>query len=793
MRNDDMSVDTDKYKHKETSCNDDCNDDGSVIRKNNSKRQSGDKAGYNQEILKSQQKQNQQQQISQIGVSKQNDSASINASLKNNPNLLGRHSVANLASYPGDVPDDEERYISECVRLLDETLEHHKDDIPKSGNRLDDKMKTLQPQVTTPDESELNLSFCGCGFLGIYHVGVATAFLEYAPRLSAKKISGSSAGALVAVSHVCGNLQLAYAITDFLSVAIHARSKPLGPFHPSFDINALIRESLERGLPDDVHLKASGRLHVSLTRVRDGANVIISEFESKQDVIQVLLCSCFIPFWTGLVAPKFKGVSYIDGGFSNNLLTLNSNTITVSPFAGEADVCPQDDTFNLLQVSLSNTSFSLSPNNLYRLSHALLPSPPEVLSQLCEQGFADAIRFLQARNLISCTKCVEIRSSLLVTTNGEDLQEAFEAECRETTAEEVIQHTDVHTSTHNHGNLDHHHIILEQQEQKLIQISGRKRRDSVVSTSSHQFHQHQQTSGGAWFTQHELESERVEVSETTSTFLTTTSEHDCHECRLIRERAIQNSLPQQFAERVRIACDNVNTSLSNWIHSNRAFKYLSYLASPYYIPLDVTLALLYRCWRRLPFLRSELVDCLYNLGQFLIGILKRAGTGESTSATLLRSALSYTYEQDDKIGYEKGILRSVEGRDTVDSGKAAPAKPRSRSNAHEGAAGGAAGVSSSATRQSDEGVCGVCYADDKNYSVKITNNGLCVCKLSGKSRSPSTTHLHSLEDTFDSIADVTSKQEARIFAYYFRDSKNRLQVTEIFDHERASLHEHQLQ
>lgn len=43
-----------------------------------------------------------------------------------------------------------------------------------------------------------HLSFSGCGFLGIYHVGVASCIKEYAPHLVAQRVAGASAGALVA-------------------------------------------------------------------------------------------------------------------------------------------------------------------------------------------------------------------------------------------------------------------------------------------------------------------------------------------------------------------------------------------------------------------------------------------------------------------------------------------------------------------------------------------------------------------------------------------------------------------
>lgn len=66
-----------------------------------------------------------------------------------------------------------------------------------------------------------------------------------------------------------------------------ARSRMLGPFHPSFDVNRIIYESLMRTLPDDAHKKANGRLYISVTRMSDGKNVIINKFKSKEELIKV--------------------------------------------------------------------------------------------------------------------------------------------------------------------------------------------------------------------------------------------------------------------------------------------------------------------------------------------------------------------------------------------------------------------------------------------------------------------------------------------------------------------------
>lgn len=152
-------------------------------------------------------------------------------------------------------------------------------------------------------------------------------------------------------------------------------------------------------------------------------------------VLQAVLCSCFIPGWSGLVPPKFHGVAYMDGGFSDNLLELDDYSVTVSPFAGESDICPQDNTCNLFQVHLSNTSFAISPGNLYRITRILFPPHPEVMSKMCEQGFNDALKFLQ-RNRISCHRCVAIVESKFA------LSEFYESDVDDEEEEEIENNSD---------------------------------------------------------------------------------------------------------------------------------------------------------------------------------------------------------------------------------------------------------------------------------------------------------------------------------------------------------------
>ncbi len=53
------------------------------------------------------------------------------------------------------------------------------------------------------NKTKFNLSFAGCGFLGIYHVGVAACLKKYAPHLVVHKASGASAGAIAACCLLC--------------------------------------------------------------------------------------------------------------------------------------------------------------------------------------------------------------------------------------------------------------------------------------------------------------------------------------------------------------------------------------------------------------------------------------------------------------------------------------------------------------------------------------------------------------------------------------------------------------
>ncbi|XP_016312230.1 patatin-like phospholipase domain-containing protein 2 isoform X2 [Sinocyclocheilus anshuiensis] len=159
---------------------------------------------------------------------------------------------------------------------------------------------------------EWNISFAGCGFLMAYYCGVYSCLFERAPFLlkGVKKICGASSGALMGAILAC-QMSPAKSCENLLDMSRETRKGTLGAVHPSFDLLKIVRNFLNRDLPDDAHLLASGRLFVSLTRVSDGTNVLVSEFDSKEDLTQALICSCFYPLYCGVIPPRYHGIAHI--------------------------------------------------------------------------------------------------------------------------------------------------------------------------------------------------------------------------------------------------------------------------------------------------------------------------------------------------------------------------------------------------------------------------------------------------------------------------------------------------
>ncbi|XP_073795857.1 patatin-like phospholipase domain-containing protein 2 [Danio rerio] len=248
----------------------------------------------------------------------------------------------------------------------------------------------------------LSVSFCGSGFLATYQLGAAQSLLDNAAWIlhGAPRVYGASAGSLVAAAVVCGS-DLGRVRDLLLEFARFVKQHPLGPMSPTVNIYGWLEMTLQRCLPDNAHTLATGRLHVSMTRMADGTNVIASQFHSKDDLIKALLCSCFIPVLAGVIPPQYKGEHFMDGGFTNiQPLEDSFPALTISPFAGNMDICPSDSSTSLCDAIIQQLAFQCSLTNFIRLVDAIFARDWRVLKKAFYSGYQDTVFFLQQNNAL---------------------------------------------------------------------------------------------------------------------------------------------------------------------------------------------------------------------------------------------------------------------------------------------------------------------------------------------------------------------------------------------------------
>ncbi|NXA20347.1 PLPL1 protein, partial [Ibidorhyncha struthersii] len=210
-----------------------------------------------------------------------------------------------------------------------------------------------------------SILFRGCSFLIVYEAGVLAALRELSPDIlkSASRIYGASSGSVVATLALCEcDIGKGYALLFILCL------KRLNVW--KFWIIKLLKEVLNKYLPTNAHQLVSGKLHVILTRLHDWKCVVVSEFASREELIQAITCSCFIPLYFGLLPPTYRGVRYVDGELGMwRANFVSRTTITVSAFAGEYDICPKDCPAAFFTFQLSDCILQLSKRNICRLQY----------------------------------------------------------------------------------------------------------------------------------------------------------------------------------------------------------------------------------------------------------------------------------------------------------------------------------------------------------------------------------------------------------------------------------------
>ncbi|XP_002273436.3 uncharacterized protein LOC100249796 [Vitis vinifera] len=229
--------------------------------------------------------------------------------------------------------------------------------------------------VTSP-----GFSFSAAGLLFPYHLGVAKFLIEKGYIKETTPLAGSSAGAIVCAVIASGaSMEEALRATKIL--ADNCREKGT-----AFRLGAVLRDVLDKFLPDDVHIRSNGRVRVAVTQILwRPRGLLVDQFDSKEDLINAVFTSSFIP---GYLAPRpatlFRNRLCIDGGLTLFMPpTSASQTVRVCAFpAGR---------LGLDGIGISpdcNPENRATPREL--LNWALEPAEDYILDRLFELGYLDA-------------------------------------------------------------------------------------------------------------------------------------------------------------------------------------------------------------------------------------------------------------------------------------------------------------------------------------------------------------------------------------------------------------------
>ncbi|GMH69065.1 hypothetical protein TrLO_g10656 [Triparma laevis f. longispina] len=176
--------------------------------------------------------------------------------------------------------------------------------------------KSIQNNLGT-ENNKFDVVISGGGFKGQYAGGVLGVFalLEKEGIIEIDRWAGASIGACTAASFATG--------VDFESFfRVPYAWQGVWTLREFWKGGPVVREMMRQTLPaEDAHVTLSGKLFVSVTTF-DGLmpkNELISQFDSKDDLIDALVAGSSIPGFTGEpFLNKWKGKIAMDGGATLN-------------------------------------------------------------------------------------------------------------------------------------------------------------------------------------------------------------------------------------------------------------------------------------------------------------------------------------------------------------------------------------------------------------------------------------------------------------------------------------------
>ena len=171
------------------------------------------------------------------------------------------------------------------------------------------------------DSNDIDIVISGGGLRGYYVTGASVILHKILKekKLNIARYAGTSCGAWCAAFMAMGMKTSVWTKTYILSKEYCKKysNKTIHDAYREYVIPWLYKTN---GIPSDAYKKCTNRCFISITRLTPlPQNVIIKEYFSNDDLLECLLASSSIPFFTeSNITGFYRGSRVVDGGITNN-------------------------------------------------------------------------------------------------------------------------------------------------------------------------------------------------------------------------------------------------------------------------------------------------------------------------------------------------------------------------------------------------------------------------------------------------------------------------------------------